>query len=163
MQWVRGMEEREDNGGCRASVQRPFAAAATWPSWFRLSCLLCPLQLSLRDPEQAVQLGERFRSLLVPGCAHMPRLSTLLHGLLQLQLQQRGNQRSSEMWRKPVAEYFVTDHLRRGKRADCCLSGAATNALLLLWDCSVTSSESRMPPAIQRGRYRPGVSTKATL
>lgn len=82
----------------------------------------------------------------MPGSVHVPRLGALLHSLLQLQLQGQGNQRSSEIWGKPATEYFVTDYLRKGKRADYCLSGATTNALLLLWDCSKISSESKMRP-----------------
>lgn len=116
--------------------------------------LLCPLQFLPSDPKQVVELGERFRSPRVPGHVHVPRLSTLLHSLLQLQLQGEGNQRSSGIWGEPPTEYFVTDYLWKGKRADCCLAGATANALLLLQDCSKTSSESKMPPASQRGKYR---------
>lgn len=129
------------------------------PLQFCLSCLLCPLQFSLSDPKQVVQLGERFQSPLVPCGTCVPRLSTLLHGFLQLQLQGQGNQWSSEIWGKPATEYFVTNHLGKGKRADGCVSEAMTNAPLIPWDCSKMSSESKMPLAIQRGSYRKGAST----
>lgn len=134
-----------------------------WPSQLCLLCLLCPLQFSLGDPKQVVQLGERFQSPLVPGGTRVPRLGTLLHGFLQLQLQGQGNQWSSEVWGKPATEYFVTDHLGKGKRADCCVSEATINALLPSWNGSKMSSESKMPLAIQGERYRKGASIKATL
>lgn len=128
-----------------------------WPLQFCLLCLLCPLQFSLSDSKQAVQLGERLQSPLVPGGTRVRWLSTLLHGLLQLQLQGQGNQGSSETRGKPATEYFVTNYLGKGKRADCCVS-EATNALLLPWDCSKMSPESKMPLAIRRGRYRKGAT-----
>lgn len=102
-----------------------------WPLQFCLLSLLCPLQFLLSDPKQVVQLGEGFQSPLVPSGTHVPWLSTLLYSFLQLQLQGQGNQWSSEIWGKPATEYFVTDYLGKGKRAHCCVSEAAANALLL--------------------------------
>lgn len=158
---------RRDGRGRRTHrwphTRRPLAAAGARPLQFCPLCLLCHLQFSLSDPKQLVQLGERFQSPLVPGSVPRPRLGTLLHSLLQLQLHGEGNRQSSEIWGKPATEYFVTDYLRKGKRADCDLSGAITNALLLLGDRSKMSSEPKKPPAVQRGRYRKGASTKAVL
>lgn len=136
---------RRDGRGRRTHrlphAQRPLAVAGVWLLQFCLLCLLCPLQFSLSDPKQLVQLGERFQSPLVAGSVPRPRLSTLLHSLLQPQLHGEGNRQSSEIRGKPATEYFVTDYLGKGKRADCGLSGATTNALLLLGDRSKMSSE----------------------
>lgn len=125
-----------------SGTQCPLAAPGLWPLRFCLLYLLHPLQFSLSDPKQVVQLGERCQSPLVPGSIRVPRLGTLLHSLLQLRPQGEGGQRSSEIWGKPATENFVTDYLRKGKKADCFLPGTTANVLLLLWDCSKTSSES---------------------
>lgn len=117
-------------------TQCPLALAVLWPLQLCLLCLLCPQQFSLADPQQVVQFGERFQGSLVRGSIHTPWLCTLLHSLLQLRLQGEGYQRPSEAGRKPAAEYFVTNDLRKAKRADCCLVGAVTNALLLPRDWS---------------------------